>query len=93
MSIKLTDSGRQKVKEALEKKMIKALATSQKLAPVDTGRLRSSLTYVDISDSDKIGFALGTPVNYAPHQEFGTENMPPQPFLRPALKKHFRDFR
>jgi HK97 gp10 family phage protein len=91
--MKLNDRGRAKIKEALEKKMIKALRRSKELAPVDTGRLRSSITYVDISGNNTIGFALGTNVEYADDQEFGNRFMAPNPFLRPALREQFSNFR
>lgn len=51
------------------------------LAPVDTGRLRSSIFarrgdgYVEV----------GSSVNYAVYVEFGTRFSPAQPYLRPAI--------
>lgn len=54
---------------------------AKKLAPVDTGRLRSSLTW----DSDETGAVIGTNVEYAPVQELGSVNQRPQPFLVPGL--------
>jgi HK97 gp10 family phage protein len=51
------------------------------LAPVDTGRLRSS-----IMASKGAGFVqIGTNVEYAIHVEFGTKYMAAQPYLRPAI--------
>jgi HK97 gp10 family phage protein len=44
--------------------------------PVETGRLRDSI----YSDENEVG----TDVEYAPFVEYGTVNMPAQPFLRPA---------
>jgi phage gpG-like protein len=51
------------------------------LAPVDTGRLRSSITH----DSDEDGAVVGTNVEYAPMQELGTSTQPGTPFLVPGL--------
>ena len=57
------------------------------LSPVDTGLLRKSITHRVI---DRKGFPVGqvgTNVEYAPFQEFGTSKMAAQPFLMPALNK------
>lgn len=54
-----------------------------RLVPVDTGRLKGSLFY----DVDKTEGIVGTNVEYAPHQEFGTYKMKKQPYLRPASDK------
>lgn len=52
-------------------------------APVDTGRLRSSITHTSGID----GAVIGTNVPYGAPQEFGTVNQPGKPFLRPGLLK------
>ena len=54
---------------------------ARRRAPVDTGRLRDS-----ISSEDETGRAwYGTDVDYALFQELGTRYQPAQPYLRPAL--------
>lgn len=50
-------------------------------APVDTGRLRSSITHV----SSDAGAIVGTNTEYAAAQEFGTINQSGTPFLVPGL--------
>lgn len=52
------------------------------LAPVDTGRLRSSITATKVSPTT---VTIGTNVTYAAHVEFGTRYQAAQPYLRPAL--------
>lgn len=54
---------------------------AKKLAPVDTGRLRASIT----RDADLTGAIVGTNVEYAPFVELGTSKQPAQPFLVPGL--------
>lgn len=58
--------------------------------PVDTGRLRNSITY-------RVGekkVTIGSAVEYAPYVEFGTSRHPqPQAFLRPAIENHIEDYR
>ena len=53
--------------------------------PVDTGRLRSSLTHKVDRDDQGLSVRIGTGVTYAPWVELGTSRTPAQPFLRPAL--------
>lgn len=51
------------------------------LSPVDTGRLRDSITYTVQESSTTIG----TNVEYAPYVEFGTYKMSAKPYLKPAV--------
>lgn len=53
--------------------------------PVDTGRLRSSITHELATDARGLVGRIGTNVVYAPYVEFGTRHMAAQPFLVPAL--------
>lgn len=73
---------------------------AKQLAPVDTGRLRASITsgLADTGLSFGLGghsaesvvALVGTDVDYAPHVEYGTYRMAAQPFLRPALDEVLR---
>jgi HK97 gp10 family phage protein len=47
--------------------------------------LKSSITYEVVESLSNIIGIVGTNVEYAPYQEFGTSNMQSQPFLLPAL--------
>ena len=53
------------------------------VAPVGGGRLKGSIDYRIEGDTGYVG----SPVEYAIYQEFGTRYMAPQPFLRPAIAK------
>jgi len=55
-------------------------------APVDTGRLRSSIDTNLGTDDNGVYVEVGSDVEYALHQETGTRFQPGQPYLRPALK-------
>lgn len=56
------------------------------LAPYETGTLRRSIhTEIVMHGADRIVAEIGTDVDYAPHQEFGTRKMAAHPFLRPAF--------
>lgn len=60
---------------------------AKRLAPVDTGRLRSSITTNMHVDSEGPVVVIGTDVDYAVYQEFGTSRQAGTPFLRPALEQ------
>jgi HK97 gp10 family phage protein len=74
-----TDSG---VREMLDDLGEQALDEAQSLAPVATGALRDSLA---ITRLDEGGVRLSVNVDYWLFPEFGTVNMPPEPYLRPTL--------
>lgn len=38
------------------------------------------------------GVTIGTNVEYAPYQEFGTSKMKASPFLRPAIENHLNEY-
>ena len=56
---------------------------AKELCPVDTGNLRGSINS-QLGD-DGLSVIVGTPVEYAPHIEFGTRFMGGTPFLRAGL--------
>jgi len=61
---------------------------AKELAPVDTGTLRASIGHVvNRMGRDAITAIIGSDVEYAPYQEYGTYKMAAQPFLRPALEQ------
>jgi len=87
MSFNLNRSGSEKIAEALNKKALRIVREAKQRAPVDTGRLRASIT-AELVEQGKTPKALvSSNVEYAPYVEFGTENRPAQPFLRPAARQ------
>lgn len=64
---------------------------AKKLAPVDTGNLRNSITHT--VDEDEPAAYIGTNVEYAPYQELGTIHMKAQPFLKPAVTANANTYR
>lgn len=69
----------------LTRRTIKVESAAKRNAPVDTGRLRSSITREMGSDGGDLVGRVGTNVHYARHVELGTSRMVAQPYLRPAL--------
>lgn len=80
---------RSAVSKALEQTGMLAEGYAKKACPVDTGRLRNSITHVVQGDS----VYVGTNVEYAPHVELGTRHQDAQPFLRPAAQEHASQYR
>jgi HK97 gp10 family phage protein len=59
--------------------------------PVDTGRLRNSITH-QIRKDEKAVY-IGTNVEYAPYVEEGTSRQKAKPFLKPAATQHADEYR
>ena len=93
MSIEIHDNS-EEVSEAIKSALLKGLETcglvaegyAKKLAPVDTGNLRNSITHT-VDDGEPAAY-IGTNVEYAPYQELGTINMDATPFLKPPVADH-----
>lgn len=56
--------------------------------PVDTGRLKNSISHA-VSGSKAI---IGTNVEYAPYVELGTSRRSPHAFLRPAVQFYVDEY-
>lgn len=65
-------------------------ATAKKLAPVDTGNLRSSITTSDLRgvSRNSLSAEVRASASYSVYLEMGTSRMAPQPFMRPAADTH-----
>jgi len=78
---------------SLEVMATKTVATAKSLAPVGSdpqdipGLLRDSLTASPIQHATSADayVEIYSDVSYAAYVEYGTSDMPPQPFLRPAM--------
>lgn len=85
-------------KNAMKEAKIQALTAiilvaedkSVQLVPVDTSRLRSSITHY-IDSNGKFAL-LGTNVEYAAFVELGTFKQSAQPYIRPALEGHEKEY-
>lgn len=74
---------------ALEAIGLAAEGYAKDLCPVDTGRLRNSISH---AKDDEAAY-IGTNVEYAPFVELGTSRMKPRPFLRPAATDHNEEYK
>lgn len=73
---------------ALEECGLAAEGYAKRLCPVDTGRLRNSITHT----TDENTAYIGTNVEYAPFVELGTSRQRAQPYLKPAVTDHTREY-
>ncbi len=69
----------------LLKKAVQVETAAKRFCPVDTGRLRSSITHELGTDARGLAARVGTNVEYAPYVELGTARMAPRGFLRRGL--------
>ena len=96
------DAIERSIEQALVKAGIRVSGTAISITPVETGRLKGSITYQTkrtgsrVSGSAQPGDGVskpqddnvchvGTNVEYAIYQEYGTSRQTGQPFLRPAV--------
>lgn len=76
---------------ALEEVGLVAEGYAKRACPVDTGRLRNSITH--LVDEGTRHVIIGTNVEYAPYVELGTRHQKPQPFLKPAANDHYSTYK
>lgn len=77
------------IARALYKIGLVAEGFAKKLCPVDTGRLRNSITF----DMDGTSVYIGTNVEYAEYVENGTSKRKATPYLVPAATEHISEYR
>lgn len=63
----------------------RVVARARQLAPVDTGALRESIGFVVAGSGLRRTLSIQVGMPYGIYQEYGTRNIPPHPFIRPAL--------
>lgn len=103
MSIEIREDNTQEVADAIESAIDRALEKiglaaegyAKKAAPVDTGRLRNSITH-NVDNGEK-SVEIGSNVSYAVFQELGTRHHSAanggRGFLRPAATEHVDQYR
>ena len=96
VDVKITDNSEQALK-ALESQIEVALTAiglaaethAKEYCPVDTGRLRNSISNTHDEDSAYIG----TNVEYAAYVELGTSRRGAKPYLKPAVTQHVAEYK
>ena len=98
MSIEIHDNS-EEIANEIKSALLRGLETcglvaegyAKKLAPVDTGNLRNSITHT--VDEEEPAAYIGTNVEYAPYVCLGTIHMKAQPFLKPAVAANANIYR
>ena len=97
--LEIRENNAAQVEAALNSAIAKALTMigqqaegyAKMMCPVDTGRLRNSITnQIDLQDN---AVYIGTSVEYAPYVELGTSRRSPHPYLKPAASEHGDEYR
>ena len=78
------------IEKGLEMIGLKAEGYAKRKCPVDTGRLRNSITH-NTRMSEKAEY-IGTNVEYAAYVELGTQRTKAQPYLKPAATEHMDEY-
>lgn len=97
--VEVRENNTQQVEAAMNKAIAKALTmiglkaegNAKAICPVDTGRLRNSIT--NAIDTDENAVYIGTNVEYGPYVELGTRRRQPHPYLKPAAADHADEYR
>lgn len=79
------------IARALEAIGIQAEGDVAELAPVDTGRLRDSITHETHAEEESV--YVGTNVEYAAYQEYGTSRMRAHPYLKPGIMNNLETYK
>lgn len=80
----LTKRVRDRIDLAVKKTALDIEADAKTLAPVDTGALRSS---IQAEFPSELYAEVNVGVDYGIYQEYGTRDMPAQPFMTPATER------
>ena len=103
MSVIVREDNSEEFGEGMEAAILRALEQigwaaeryAANMAPVDTSRLKNSITHVMDNGGKWVG--IGTNVEYAPYQELGTSRTDAanggRGYLRPAAEDHMQEYR
>ena len=85
----IMDALPEQIEQALTAIGMTAETHAKELCPVDTGRLRNSITH-DVEGQTAI---IGTNVEYAAYVELGTSRMGARPYLAPAAQNYTSEYK
>ena len=85
-----SEAMRAAVARGLERVGLMAEGYAKARCPVDTGRLRSSITHMQLDAQTE---AIGTNVEYGKFVEYGTSRAAARPSLTPAATEHVAEYR
>ncbi len=85
---KLVNGMEAAVAEEVRKTVFDIEASAKMKVAVDTGNLMNSIT----GSADGLSGEVGTGVDYAVYQEYGTTKMPAHPYMTPAAEAAWPEF-
>lgn len=88
--LQVTGEGHKAAAREVKRAALNIQAGAKERAPVDTGRLRNSITH-EVSENG-LSATVGTNVEYSTHVEFGTSRASAQPYLVPAFEEERGQF-
>lgn len=98
IDVKITDNSEEflsalpeQIEQALTAIGLTAESYAKRDCPVDTGRLRNSITNAVRTDEKAV--YIGTNVEYAAFVELGTSRMKARPYLKPAATQHNAEYK
>jgi HK97 gp10 family phage protein len=96
--VKITDNSGEfldalpeQIEQALTAIGLTAESYAKRDCPVDTGRLRNSIT--NAVETGEQSVYIGSNVEYAAFVELGTSRMKARPYLRPAATEHTAEYK
>ena len=75
------------IRRVIQKTCADTKADAQAIVPVDTGTLKSSITYNTRATLTTVVGEVGPTADYGMFVEAGTSRMAPQPYMRPAFDR------
>lgn len=81
----------EQIEQALTAIGLTAESYAKELCPVDTGRLRNSITHA-VESGEKAVY-IGTNVEYAAFVELGTSRRKATPYLKPAIENYVDEYK
>ena len=80
------------VRRVVQKVCTDTKRDAQAFAPVDTGNLRSSITYETREAATSVVGEVGPTASYGAYVEFGTSRMAPHAYMGPAFDRNASAF-
>lgn len=90
-SDKFLDALPEQIEQALTAIGLTAESYAKRDCPVDTGRLRNSIT--NAVETSEHSVYIGSNVEYAVFVELGTSRMKARPYLKPAATQHNAEYK
>ena len=82
----LSERMRKNIAEELNSGAASVVSLAKQLAPVDTGFMRDNIEQTEEANPGSLRAVMESAADYSAFVEYGTINMPEQPFFTPAFE-------